>query len=177
MYGLSDKTTDGKPLIFITLCILVCWHLWCGALAGSPKEKDGDSALENTSGITLLDNHEKGLLTDKAFLNAFGKIDVFYSTPFGDHKDGGGRLFALPARDKTAYLPVFTSRERTIEFYEKAGRQGFVIAEGSFVSFLETIKKINTENTPIKFGAVIEPGSYGVTVDAAVLDTVINMMK
>lgn len=136
-----------------------------------------DSALENMDGISLLEKHENGLLDDKSFLSLFGKVKVFYSTPFGGHKDGGRRLFVLPAQDKTAYLPVFTSTERVIEFYEKAGRCGFLIMEGSFTSFLETTKKINAGNTPIKFGAVIDPGYYGVTAGANALDTVIAMTK
>lgn len=126
-------------------------------------------------GISLLDKHESGLLDEKSFLRSFGKVNVFYSTPFGDHKDGGSRLFVLPAQDETAYLPVFTSIERAMEFYEKAGRVGFAIMEGSFTSFLETTKIINEGNTPIKLGAVIDPGYYGVTIGANSLDVVIDM--
>ena len=99
-----------------------------------------EDTSENIDGISLLDKHENGLLDDKSFLGSFGKVKVFYSTPFGDYKDGGSRLFALPAQDKTAYLPVFTSTERAMEFYEKAGRIGFLIMENSFVSFLKTTK-------------------------------------
>ena len=141
------------------------------------KEKVADNTLENIDGIFLLDKYEKGLLDDNSFLSSFGKVKIFYSTPFGDHKDGGGRLFVLPAQDKTAYLPVFTSTERALEFYEKVGRCGFLIMEGSFTSFLETTKKINEGNTPIKLGAVIDPGYYGITVSANALDTVIDMTK
>lgn len=128
-------------------------------------------------GISLLDKHESGLLDDKSFLSSFGKVNVFYSTPFGDHKDGGSRLFVLPAQDKTAYLPVFTSIERAMEFYEKAGRVGFAIMEGSFTSVLETTKIINEGNTPIKLGAVIDPGYYGVTISANMLDADIDMTE
>lgn len=140
-------------------------------------QKIGESILGNIDGISLLEKHENGLLDDKSFLISFGKVKVFYSTPLGDHKDGGSRLFVLPAQDNTAYLPVFTSTERAMEFYEKAGRLGFLIMENSFTSFLETTKKINEGNTPIKLGAVIDPGYYGVTVSANALDTVIDMTK
>ncbi|TGL45183.1 SseB family protein [Leptospira perdikensis] len=142
-----------------------------------PIQNNAAKLLENHDGISLLDKHEKGLLDDKSFLSSFGKVKVFYSTPFGDHKDGSSRLFVLPAPDKTAYLPVFTSTERAMEFYNEAGRLGFLLMEDSFVSFLETTKKINEGNTPIKLGAVIDPGYYGVTVNANVLDTVIDMTK
>ena len=140
------------------------------------KQKS-DTPAENTDGITLLDNHEKGLLDDKAFLCSFGKVNVFYSTPFGDHEDGGSRLFALPAQEKTAYLPVFTSLERATEFYKSAGRLGFLVMEGSFTSFLKLTKDMNKGNTPIKLGAIIDPGYYGITIDAGALDTAIDMTK
>ena len=146
-----------------------------------PQELDREKVVENTiesiDGISLLDNHEKGLIDDKSFLSSFGKVKIFYSTPFGDHKDGSSRLFVLPAQDNTAYLPVFTSGERAVEFYEKAGRCGFLIIEGSFTSSLETTKKINEGNTPIKLGAVIGPNYYGVTVNANALDAIIDVTK
>lgn len=140
-------------------------------------QNNAEDTNENIDGISLLDKHENGLLDDKSFLGSFGKVKVFYSTPFGDHKDGDSRLFVLPAQDKTAYIPVFTSTERAMEFYEKAGRIGFLIMENSFKSFLEITKKINEGNTPIKLGAVIDPGYYGVTIGANALDTVIDMTK
>ncbi len=135
------------------------------------------STTDNADAISLLDKHENGVLDDTSFLRRFGKATVFYSTPFGDHKDGNSRLFALPATDKTGYLPVFTSTERIKEFYENAGRLGFLIIEGTFISFLETTKKTNEGNALIKFGVVIDPGYYGVTVDANVIDAAIKTIK
>ncbi|MBP7901665.1 MAG: SseB family protein [Spirochaetes bacterium] len=138
---------------------------------------NAENHAENIDGISLLDRHEKGLIDDKSFLCSFGKVKVFYSTPFGDHNDGSSRLFALPAPDNTAYLPVFTSVERIKKFYDEAGRLGFLIMEDSFTSFLETTKKINEGKTPVKFGAVIDPGYYGVTINANALDVAIDMTK
>ena len=143
----------------------------------STMRDNAESHAENIDGISLLDKHEKGLLDDKSFICSFGKVKVFYSTPFGDHNDGSSRLFALPAPDKTAYLPVFTSVARIKKFYNEAGRLGFMIMEGSFTSFLETTKKTNEGMTPVKFGAVIDPGYYGVTINANALDAVIDMTK
>ena len=140
-------------------------------------ELSEEKTVEGIDGIALLDMHEKGLLDDISFLRSFGNVKIFYSTPFGDHKDGGSRVFALPAQDETAYLPVFTSSERAVEFYENAGRCGFLIMEGPFTSFLETTKQINERGAPIKMGAVIDPGYYGVTVNANALDTVIDMAR
>lgn len=155
---ISGKKQDSQPLVQNEDC------------------HKAESTIENTYGVSLLNKHKDGLLDDKSFLSSFGKVKVFYSTPFGDHKDGGSRLFALPAEDNTAYLPVFTSADRATEFYEKAGRLGFIIMESSFISFLESIKKVNKGNTPIKLGVVIEPEYYGVTISANFIDTVIDMI-
>ena len=139
-------------------------------------KKKVNNIHEKTDGLSLLDKHEKRIIDDKSFLFLFGKVNVFYSTPFGDHKDGGIRLFALPAPDKTAYLPVFTSSERAMEFYKEAGRLGFLVMESSFASYLETVMNMNKGNSPIKCGAIIDPGYYGITIDATALGTVIDMI-
>ena len=48
--------------------------------------------------------------------------------------------------------------------------------EGTFLSFLETASKINAE-APVKMGAVIDPGYFGVTVNADMLDAVIRIIR
>lgn len=138
--------------------------------------RKGKTEPNNNEGILLLEQHEKGLLDDTSFLKAFGLAKVFYSTPYGDHKDGKSRLFVLPAPDNTGYLPVFSSLERIKEFYENAGRCAYLVMEGTFLSFLETTSKINAE-APVKMGAVIDPGYFGVTVNADLLDTAINIIR
>lgn len=131
---------------------------------------------EKLNTISLLEKHDKGDLNDELFLKDFGKAQVFYSTPFGDHKDGGQKIFLLPGPNQTGYHPVFSSQERLVEFYENVGRVGFAIMKGSFISVLETTKKINV-NAPIKMGIIIDPGYYNFTIDVAVLDVVINMTR
>jgi hypothetical protein len=114
-----------------------------------------------TTNESMEKNYEAlSLLDDKSFLGSFSQETIFYSTPFGNHKEGSNRLFALSAQDKTdaAYLPVFTSIERVKEFYDKAGRQGFLIMNNSFTSFLKTTRSMNVKDTPIKLGVVIDPG-------------------
>ena len=137
------------------------------------KKKDEAVTL---STVELLDKHDKGEMNDEVFLRNFGKTNVFYSTPFGDHKDGGQRVFLLAGPNGTGYHPVFSSQERLVEFYNKAGRVGFMIMNGSFTSVLETTQKING-NAPVKMGIIIDPGFYDVTVDVAALETVIKMSK
>jgi len=136
-----------------------------------------DNAFESIDGISLLDDYENGLLDDEAFLSSFGQVKVFYSTPFGDHKDGGVKLFAVPAPENTAYFPVFTSIERATEFFEKAGRIGFIIVGVTFTSFLEVISGLNEEGTPIEFGAIIDPGYYGITIEADSIDIALSVTQ
>ena len=50
--------------------------------------------------------------------------------------------------------------------------------EASFLSFLEITSKVNNERSaPVPHGAVIDPGYYGVTISAKVLDDVISIIK
>lgn len=63
-----------------------------------------------------------------------------------------------------------------MEFFEIAGRLGYMILEGSFESLLQTTKGINEGDAPIKIGAMIDPGYYWVTVSANYLGAVIEMM-
>lgn len=141
-------------------------------LFGMFNKKEDD----NSASIELLDKHDKGEINDEVFLKGFGKSQVVYSTPFGDHKDGGKRLFLLPGPDHTGYFPVFSSEARLKEFYEKVGRVRYAYMKGSFASVLETTKKVNAD-APVKMGIIIDPGYYNVTVDVAALDVVIGMTK
>jgi len=132
--------------------------------------------MENTTenALLLLERHEKREISDVEFLKEFGKVTVFHSTPYGDHVDGKPRLFLLPAPENTAYMPVFTSEERAREFFTKAGRAGYLLMSPTFHEALVTMKKAN-ESAPIKMGLIVDPGYYGITVDVANLDAVINL--
>lgn len=66
---------------------------------------------------------------------------VYYSTPFGDTKDGKQKLFLL-GRDGVQYFPVFRSRESLMDFYKKMNRAGYLILEGDVRSVIETIRSI-----------------------------------
>jgi len=57
-------------------------------------QNNPESLTENIDGISLIDKHEKGLLDD-SFLSSFGNDNVFYSTPFGDHKDGNSQMLEI----------------------------------------------------------------------------------
>lgn len=72
---------------------------------------------------------------------AAGKDTVYYSTPFGDTKDGKQKLFLL-GRGEMQFFPVFRSRESLIAFFEKMNRAGYMILEGDVQSVLETNRSI-----------------------------------
>lgn len=144
-------------------------------------ETNDDNVAQNNEssndGIDLLEKHENGIINDQIFITSFSIVKIFYSTPYGDYKDGGTKLFVLPAKDNTGYIPVFTSLQRMKEFYEKVGRTNYIIIEDKFMAFLYTTENINKGNTPIKLGAVIDPGYYGVTIDYSNLNNIIKMIE
>ena len=127
--------------------------------------------------LKLLEQHEKKQINDVEFLHKFGKIKVWFSTPFGDHKDGGTRLFLIPGPDDTGYLPLFSTQERAVEFFEKTGRAGYLLIHSEFCEVLKTNREVNGGKTPVKIGAIVDPGYYGITVDVKNLDAVIDMAR
>lgn len=66
---------------------------------------------------------------------------VYYSTPFGNTKDGKEKAFLL-GRGDMQFFPVFRSRESLIAFYEKMNRAGYMILEGDVRSVIETTRSI-----------------------------------
>lgn len=119
--------------------------------------------------LKLLEMYDSGEIDGQKFLEQFKNAKIFYSTPFGDHKDGSKRVFALLAQDGSAYLPVFSTIERAQEFYNQAGRVNYALLEGTFSSFMDTTRKINAGNPPVQLGAIIEPLYNKITIDAKYL--------
>jgi len=86
---------------------------------------------------------------------AAGDVTVYYSTPFGDTKDGKQKPFLL-ARDGVPFFPVFYSKESMKEFYERMNRAAYMIIEGNIKAVMDTLRSIE----PLKnAGIVIEPFS------------------
>ena len=131
----------------------------------------------NSNAVELLEKQDKGQISNREFLCDFGKEHVFYSTPYGDHIDGKPRLFLVPGPDGTGYLPVFTSMERTKEFFEQAGRAGYIAMHAPFANVAQIALKVNNDGAPVKMGLIRDPGYYGVTVDAKYLEIVLSMMN
>lgn len=78
---------------------------------------------------------------------------VYYSTPFGDTRDGKQRLFLLE-REGVRYLPVFRSVESMKTFYEQMNRAAYMILEGDVKGVMDTNRSIELMK---RVGIVIEP--------------------
>lgn len=129
-------------------------------------------------GAELLKKYENNELDDEQFLKLFSKVKIYYSTPWGDTKDGGSQLFLLesPSKPGQTYHPVFISTESATEYFEKAGRAGFLLIEGDLLHFIKSTLEIY-EDAPSKVGAVIEPYKFNFILDAEYLDDIIKMME
>jgi hypothetical protein len=80
---------------------------------------------------------------------------VYYSTPFGDTKDGKQKPFLLE-RDGVWYVPVFRSVESMKDFYERMNRAAYMILEGDIETVMNTNRSIELMK---RVGVVIEPFS------------------
>ena len=128
---------------------------------------------ERSRAIELYEKYDKGELDITSFLSQYGKEIFFYSTPFGEKKDGSKALFVLNAPENTGYLPIFSNTDRAKEFFEKTERAGYILMESTFHDILTTAKKAN-EKTPIKLGIIVDPGYPGVNVEVKNLDAIIK---
>ena len=99
----------------------------------------------------------KNELSIQDFINKNTKKTVFYSTPFGEDKNGKPQLWVLKSeRSNTVYYPVFLSKETCSDFFNAMGRAAFIIIEGDLKGALESL---DTHPMLKEFGLVIEPNS------------------
>ena len=82
-----------------------------------------------------------------------GDVTVYYSTPFGDTKDGQQKVFML-ARDGVPFYPVFYSRESMHAFFQWMNRAAYMIIEGNIQAVKDTMRSIEQLKNA---GIVIEP--------------------
>lgn len=71
---------------------------------------------------------------------------VFYSTPFGDTKDGHKKVFIVD-RGGVQYFPVFRSAQSMNEFYDRMNRAAYMIIEGTLQSVIDTTRSIELMKT------------------------------
>jgi hypothetical protein len=98
-----------------------------------------------------------GLFDKKKRANAAAEeVAVYYSTPYGDTKDGKPKLFMLTRGDGVPFYPVFRSRESCQDGFERMNRAAYLLIEGSLKSVAETLRSIEQLKHA---GIVIEPFS------------------
>ena len=129
------------------------------------------------NGAEILERYDQGKLSADDFIREFGKVQVYYSTAYGDFDDGRTGLFLLPGPNGTGYYPVFSSEKYMKEFFEKSKRSRYMILENTFSSFLSIVKKTNDGGAPVKMGAVIDPGYSGITIDLPFLEMAVRLSK
>ena len=141
-------------------------------LFGGAKKNDGLKENE-AKARELLDKHQNKELNDAEFLKEFGKIKLLYTTPVGDTKDGKQKFFLIPGPAPTAYMPVFLNESEIREFYDKAGRAGFLIMKGTLLDVINVgISQNKKDDMNFQYGFMIDPRKYKLTLDAPVLETV-----
>ncbi|MBQ6061454.1 MAG: SseB family protein [Clostridia bacterium] len=125
---------------------------------------------------SLLDQFDKNLIDANTFLAAFRDLNVIFSTPYGETKDGQARGYYFPAGDGTAFFPVFTSAERARAYYDAGDRNGYLLMIDSFLGSLKTVQSANQIPSPCLMGIIIDPGDYGITLHASMLDKAIELL-
>ena len=115
------------------------------------KNKRSDGWYE---GVCKLSKNE---ISIQDFVNKNAKKIVFYSTPFGEDKNGKPQLWVLKSeRSNTVCYPVFLSKETCRDFLSAMGRAAFIIIEGDLKGALESL---DAHPMLKEFGLVIEPNS------------------
>lgn len=105
---------------------------------------DSSDGLPATPGIT--DRGMRGPGPEAVPL----ETKVWYSTPFGDTKDGRQKLFLLE-RSGVRFFPVFRSIDGMKEFYDKANRAAYMVLEGD----IESILQLNRSIEPMKTAWIV----------------------
>ena len=148
-----------------------------GLFDGKKKQEDALMAENEARARELLDRYNRKELNDAALLKELGKCVILYTTPIGDTKEGTKRFYLIPGPKPTAYMPVFLNEKEMQDFYEGAGRTAFLILKGTLPDLLKVcISENQKDDLNFKYGIMIDPVRYKLTLDAPVLETVRNMI-
>ena len=125
----------------------------------------------------LLDRYDRDELDDATLLKELSKYKFFHSTPLGDTREGTQKLFLIPGPEPTAYMPLFLNEQEMKAFYDKAGRAAFLSLKGTLPNLLKTcISENQRDDMNFKYGLLIDPIKYKITLDAPNLLTVMGMI-
>ena len=100
---------------------------------------------------------EAGALTAQAFADLNAEATVYYSTPFGEDREGRTQLWVLSNLDNDLrHYPAFTSKAECNRFLAAIGRYGFPIIEGDLRTLLDSL---DSHELLAPLGVVIDPQS------------------
>ena len=172
--GTRPDDRDGRivwsGVFFIGLGLGCLTYLLPPIVIKDKRKKDGpDPAV-------LLEAYRNGEMDYDAFIKAFGKAFVYYSTPLGDDSSGSRKLFLIPDPAGGAYLPLFTSLEKAAEYHQKEDRAAFMIMNDPFLKVLQTTCAVNRGNPPVQLGLIVDPETYAFSVEAGKLVSVMNQI-
>ncbi len=125
----------------------------------------------------LLDAYENGQLDHAAFMKAFGKAFVYYSTPYGDDEEGNPKLFLVTDAGGQVYLPVFTTLEKAAAYHRQERRAAFMIMNDPCLKVLQTTIAINRGTAPTPLGLIVDPPESPLAIAAGELEAVGMQME
>ena len=100
---------------------------------------------------------EAGALTAQAFADLNAEATIYYSTPFGEDREGRTQLWVLSNHDNDLrHYPAFTSKAECNRFLAAIGRYGFPIIEGDLRTLLDSL---DSHELLAPLGVVIDPQS------------------
>lgn len=110
---------------------------------------------------------EAGALTAQAFADLNAEATVYYSTPFGEDREGRTQLWVLSNHDNDLrHYPAFTSKAECNRFLAAIGRYGFPIIEGDLRTLLDSL---DSHELLAPLGVVIDPQSSNpIAIDPSV---------
>ncbi len=173
--GLRPEDRD-RRIVSCGITVII-WGLMLAATLISPVQRKPKEIRNAPDAAPIIEDHRNGLTDYKTFMTSISKALIYYSTPFGDDNKGEKKLFLVTGENGEKYLPVFSSRERIIEFEQKEDRSAFMVMEATYLNILKQTCLINLDNNPVKLGIIIDPGYCGVSVDASELGITIDRIQ
>ena len=98
---------------------------------------------------------EKGEIHPQTFVDAMKNARLYYSTPFGDGRDGKPHLYILSShKSEDKYFPAFLYKEHCMQFFTSIGRDGCILLEGDLKGLFSSL---DANDMFASMGVVIEP--------------------
>lgn len=107
--------------------------------------------------LASVEDYLAGRMTVQAFADLNAEATIYYSTPFGEDREGRTQLWVLSNHDNDLrHYPAFTSKAECNRFLAAIGRYGFPIIEGDLRTLLDSL---DSHELLAPLGVVIDPQS------------------